>query len=55
MIELKKIENEKLLQELQSRLSENKISEEEIFQTLSAKEAITEYETVDLKKLTKEE
>jgi hypothetical protein len=56
MIELKQVDNKKFLQELKNRLTENKISEEEIFIVLESPkkfELITEYKKVDLNKLTK--
>jgi hypothetical protein len=58
MTELKKINNEKLLQELRHRVKEKKLSEKEILITLEnpkKPELITEYKKVDLSKLTKED
>jgi hypothetical protein len=55
MEQLRQIDNTELLQELKNRVMENKISEEEIFQTLERKEIITEYKMADISKLTKED
>jgi hypothetical protein len=55
MGQLKQVDNKEFLQELKNRVMENKISEEEIFQTLERKEIITEYEMADISKLTKED
>lgn len=58
MTELRQVDNKKFLQELKSRVKENKISEEEIFQVLERPkkvEVINRCEKIDLKKLTKED
>jgi hypothetical protein len=58
MTQLKTIPNKKLLQELKSRVTENKISEEEVFNALKTPIKpiiITEYKKADYSKLTKEE
>jgi hypothetical protein len=58
MTELKQVDNKKFLQELRSRVRENQIKEEEIFQVLEKPkkfEVISRCEKMDLKKLTKED
>jgi hypothetical protein len=58
MTQLKTVPNKEFLQELKSRVIENKISEEEVFNTLKTPaktEIITEYKKVDYSKLTKED
>ena len=58
MTELSQVNNKKFLQELKNRVRENKISEEEVFQTLEKPkkvEIISRCEKLDLKKLTKED
>ena len=55
MTELRQIDNKSLLQELRYRILENKIQEEEIFNSLERKEIISDCEIADLSKLTKED
>jgi len=57
MKELKQIDNKSFLRELRIRITENKISEEEVFIALEkpqSPELITEYKKVNYSKLTKE-
>jgi len=55
MGQLKQVDNIELLQELRNRVMENKITEEEVFQTLEEKNIITNYKMADISKLTKED
>ena len=55
MGQLKQVDNAELLQELKNRVMENKITEEEVFQTLEEKNIITNYKMADISKLTKED
>jgi len=55
MTNLKNISNQEFLQELKSRITENKIGQEELFKLLENNEIVTKCETADLSKLTKED
>lgn len=55
MNQLKTIPNKEFLQELKSRVIENKISKGELFQVLESKEVITKCEVANLDNLTKED
>ena len=52
---LREISNKEFLQELKTRIKENKIKQEELFQLFENQEIITEYEATNLDNLTPED
>lgn len=55
MNQLKTISNQEFLKELKTRITENKMNKEELFQVLESQEVITKCEVANLDNLTAED